>query len=75
LIAAEIEPLAEAGLLEQSASEIAIHAIENRAKLKDERADEEASACEKPGRDKAEEDGNERDLIRRNSCADQEFRK
>ena len=56
LIAAKIEPFAKTRLLEQGASEIAIHAIDDRAELKDERAHEETSAREKPGRGEADQD-------------------
>ncbi len=75
LIAAQIEPFAEARLLEEGAREIAIHAIDNRTELKNERADEETSPREKPGRGEADQDGNDRNLIRRNRRAHKELRK
>ena len=75
LIAAEIEPFAQARLFEQGAREIAVHAIDDRAKLEDERASHEISAREKPGRREADQDRNDRDLVRRDRRADEQFRK
>ena len=75
LIATEIEPFAQARLLEQGARQIAVHAIDDRAKLEDERARDEISAREEPGRREADQDRNDRDLIGRDRGADEQFRK
>ena len=56
LVATEIEPFAQARLLERGPSEIAVHAIDDRAKLEDERASHEISTGKAPGEARPSQD-------------------